>query len=227
MDFKNQTAPMHVGALLSQLNPQMIMRENFRIELPPEQLKLYLLRAVYAEVIKRGRKFINTEELDFITTHIAKCLTENSHYFGFILSGLCGNGKTTIVKALRELIKALQIRDEYGRWELRLLDAKTICRLSVNDDVWFNELCNERLLAIDDLGCEPLEIQSYGNIYTPIIDLLTRRYDRQKFTILTTNLTPQEIGERYGERIGDRLNEMMHQINFKEGSFRLTDTSIT
>ena len=76
------------------------------------------------------------------------------------------------------------------------------------------------MVAIDDLGCEPLEIQSYGNIYTPIIDLLTHRYDRQLFTMITTNLTPQEIRPRYGDRIADRLNEMVRNIVFKNKSFR-------
>lgn len=106
-----------------------------------------------------------------------------------------------------------------------MFDAKALCRMAITDEVRFNSLCYERMLAIDDLGCEPLEVQCYGNIYTPVIDLLTRRYDRQLFTIVTTNLTPQEIRPRYGDRIADRFNEMMRCIIFKNDSFRIPDKS--
>ena len=47
------------------------------------------------------------------------------------------------------------------------------------------------VLGLDDLGTEPSEVLDYGNVYTPVIDLLTKRYEEQLFTIITTNLTPQ------------------------------------
>lgn len=61
-------------------------------------------------------------------------------------------------------------------------------------------------LAIDDLGTEPVEVMDYGNIITPVINLLTKRYEAHLFTIVTTNLDPKEIHKRYGDRIADRLN---------------------
>lgn len=60
----------------------------------------------------------------------------------------------------------------------------------------------------------------YGNVYTPVIDLLTKRYEEQLFTIITTNLTPQQIREHYDDRIADRLNEMVEIIVFKNGTYR-------
>lgn len=76
------------------------------------------------------------------------------------------------------------------------------------------------MLAIDDLGVEPVETQAYGNIYYPVIDVLTKRYDKQLFTMITTNLTPAEIRDKYGERIADRLNEMMAKIIFRNETYR-------
>lgn len=61
-------------------------------------------------------------------------------------------------------------------------------------------------LAIDDLGTEPVEVMDYGNIITPVINLLTKRYEAHLFTIVTTNLDPKEIHKRYDDRIADRLN---------------------
>ena len=76
------------------------------------------------------------------------------------------------------------------------------------------------MLGIDDLGTEPSEVMGYGNVYTPVIDLLTKRYEEQLFTIITTNLTPQQIREHYDDRIADRLNEMVEKIVFKNGTYR-------
>lgn len=77
------------------------------------------------------------------------------------------------------------------------------------------------MLGIDDLGTEPIEVLDYGNPLFPVIDLLTKRYEAQLFTFVTSNLRPEEIRERYGVRIADRLNEMMFKIGFDNPSFRL------
>lgn len=226
MELQKQSGPISVGALLSRLHQHGTMKERFRLPLPQEEAHRFLLHAIQSEVRYRGKEFVMTKELYALTYNLAKWLTEDSHHFGYMMCGLCGNGKTTVVKALRTLLEKMNLRDEYNnQWELRMFDAKALCRMSITDEVRFNSLCHERMLAIDDLGCEPLEIQCYGNIYTPMIDLLTRRYDRQLFTVVTTNLTPQEIRPRYGDRIADRFNEMMRCIIFKNNSFRIPDKS--
>ena len=74
--------------------------------------------------------------------------------------------------------------------------------------------------TIDDLGIEPVEVMDYGNIMTPVIDLLTKRYEAQLFTIVTTNLDPKDIRKRYGDRIADRLNEMMAKIVYRNPTYR-------
>jgi DNA replication protein DnaC len=76
------------------------------------------------------------------------------------------------------------------------------------------------MLAIDDLGIEPVEVMDFGNVLCPVVDLLTKRYDMQLFTIITTNLTPSEIREKYGDRIADRMNEMMVKIIFNNDTYR-------
>ena len=76
------------------------------------------------------------------------------------------------------------------------------------------------MLGIDDLGEEETTMMDYGNRVTPVIDLLSHRYDRMLFTMVTTNLTPKEIREKYGARIADRFNEMLEVIRFKDISYR-------
>ena len=84
----------------------------------------------------------------------------------------------------------------------------------------FGFLAKTDMLGIDDLGTEPMEVLAYGNVYTPVIDLLTKRYDEQLFTFITTNLTPQKIREHYKDRIADRLNEMVEKIIYSNDSYR-------
>ena len=106
------------------------------------------------------------------------------------------------------------------KYQIRICDARHLTRLCKDNYGQWHNLCGQRMLAIDDLGTEPLEIIDYGNVYYPTTDMLTMRYDRQLFTIITTNLTPQEIREKYGDRIADRLNEMMVKIVFENPTYR-------
>ena len=59
--------------------------------------------------------------------------------------------------------------------------------------LFLSQILNQDIdvLGLDDLGTEQSEVLDYGNVYTPVIDLLTKRYEEQLFTIITTNLTPQ------------------------------------
>ena len=53
-----------------------------------------------------------------------------------------------------------------------------------------------------------------------MIDLITKRYEEQLFTLFTTNLTFSQIKEKYEERIADRIIEMVVPIRFGNGSYR-------
>ena len=87
----------------------------------------------------------------------------------------------------------------------------------------YNKIRNLRsrsMLAIDDLGKEPAEVLSFGNVLSPVVDLLEYRYQHQLFTAITTNLVPNELQDKYGVRIADRFNEMLHPIVFQDVSYR-------
>lgn len=136
-----------------------------------------------------------------------------------------------MLKALRNLISRLQIRrptaapgSSYGAcYGLTIVDALQIAQLCKTNHTKYLELVQDDMLAIDDLGTEPVEVMDYGNIITPIIDLLTKRYEAQLFTIVTTNLDPKDIRKRYGDRIADRLNEMMEKIVYRNPTYRMDE----
>jgi DNA replication protein DnaC len=184
----------------------------------PEAILLMLKH----EVEYRHRTFEISDCLCAQVASIAQWLTSDDSKFGLLLCGGCGNGKTTFVKALQQLLCRLSLRDEYNQsyYGIQVQDARSIVHLMKDDYAAWNRLCRVDMLAIDDLGIEPVEVMDYGNLLCPLVDLLTKRYDLQLFTLVTTNLTPAEIRARYGDRIADRLNEMMLKIVFTNESYR-------
>ena len=159
---------------------------------------------------------------------MANWITSESSKFGILLCGECGNGKSTLLKAFQQLLNFLAIPypDGQGNHGIHITDSKYVAYLGKTDYKAFIQLSQKNMLGIDDLGTEPREVMDFGNVVTPVIDLLTKRYDEQLFTIITTNLTPKQIREHYGDRIADRLNEMIEKIVFKNDSYRTDNTLI-
>jgi DNA replication protein DnaC len=112
------------------------------------------------------------------------------------------------------------MHDGQGNYGIQITDAKFVAHLARTDYSAFLRLSHKDMLGVDDLGTEPQEVMDFGNVVTPVIDLLTKRYDEQLFTIITTNLTPKQIRDHYGDRIADRLNEMVEKIVFTNGTYR-------
>lgn len=195
---------------------------RFNLPLTEEEAYNSLMVAIKVEVEYRHREFVMNDELEAQTRHLSAFLTQENNKFGIVLAGGCGNGKTTIIKALQNLINTLRIPNPYNgkEYAMRIIDAKsmaTTCKSNYED---WKRLMYQDLLAIDDLGTEPREVMDYGNIINPTVDILTRRYENQLFTIISTNLTPPDFSQVYGERIADRMREMMEKIPFNNSSYR-------
>lgn len=198
------------------------MKDRFKMPMSEEDANLSLLTATEKEVAFRHRIFYSNEHLERQLYEMAHWLTSPSSHFGILLCGGCGNGKSTMLKAFQQLLNTLHIPKPYneGTYGIRIVDANYIAYLCKNNYEAYRKLINVDMLGIDDLGTEPSEVLDYGNIYTPVIDLLTKRYEEQLFTIITTNLTPQQIRGHYGDRIADRLNEMVKKIVFNNCTYR-------
>ena len=188
------------------------MRTGFKIDMSTEEFTTLLTAAYHAEVASRNMTYQDNEETTTVIAKMANSLTSASHKTGIVLCGTCGNGKTTLVRALQNALIYLKKRNicNYG---MPIIDAREVeCR---------QKECKEYpLLAIEDMGKEPATKLDYGNVINPVIEVLEHRYNEQLFTVISTNLTAKEIREKYGERIADRLNEMMNVIIFKNKSFR-------
>ena len=187
-----------------------------------DDVRVYLLAAYQAEVERRHRVFERNEHFDAQLNLIAKYLTGGSKKFGLMFCGLCGNGKTTWAKALQLLASGLNLKNPINNlyYVFPLWNAKDLAmRSKGNYNDWRNVM-RYQLMIVDDLGTEPREVMEFGNVYTPLIDLITTRYEEQLYTIFTTNLTPAQLEEKYGKRIVDRLNEMVEKVVFENETYR-------
>lgn len=220
---------LSVGELTQQLLHRKILPTRFSIDLPIEEVQKALYASYEAEVRFRRRELIADDEtIDHI--RIAAEWLRNPHAkSGFMMTGLYGNGKTTLLKAMCSLINYLyDSACSNDRKQIRILNAKDIARMAIDKNLRdsYENLFYEELLAIDEVGEEPAELIVYGMVYTPLRDLLEERYARQKFTIITTNLVQNpekqlfQIRDHYGERVVDRFREMMKILPFKNDSYR-------
>lgn len=113
---------------------------------------------------------------------------------GLLLMGTVGTGKTTIAHALRcAWVHYLTVARVYScDWIASQVEA---------DKSWTREIAGEKgLVILDDLGTEK---RVYGEEVLP--QIIYARYARGQYTVITTNLTLEQIRSRYGERIADRL----------------------
>ena len=211
-----------VGHLKSILLQRRIMKPRFRLPMSAEQAYDCLLAATMAEVEFRHRIFCENDYVKAQLLQMANWLTSDSSKFGILFCGECGNGKSTLLKAFQQLLNYLAIPnpDSQGNYGIQITDSKYVAYLGRTDYPAFIKFSQKDMLGIDDLGTEPQEVMDFGNIVTPVIDILSKRYDEQLFTIITTNLTPKQIREHYGDRIADRLNEMVEKIVFTNGTYR-------
>lgn len=222
METIDQKNAILVEELKSKLLRQRIIKERFRLPMSFEDAKLYLMAAYKGEVERRFREFEECDEFAKQLNQVANYLTGGSQRCGMIFSGLCGNGKTTWAKAIQSLVFALNIKNPHGTstYGMPLFNSKELAMRSKGEYNDWRNLMRTPLLIVDDLGVEPHEIMDYGNVFTPLVDLITLRYDEQLYTIFTTNLTPAQLEEKYGKRIVDRLNEMVETIVFENGTYR-------
>lgn len=201
---------------------QRITRERFKFPLIQEQAEDVLMAAYQAEIDFRHRTFEDDEQTRENIKRVAKFLTDDNQKFGMIFLGLCGNGKTTMLYAFQQSVNYLnrqKLFADSSQIGIQIMDAKEIAGIA-KDVKEFRTIKNRPMLAIEDMGREPTEVLDYGNILNPVIDLIEYRYDAQLFTIITTNLNPEEIRAKYGARVADRFNEMLEKIVFKNKSYR-------
>lgn len=200
------------------------MTRGLRLPLSGKDLKNLIYRFYKREVEVRKNVFRFTEELRNNISRIGDFLTIEDNFYGLFIPGTVGNGKTTMMRAIKDLFVYLIDHDMIvyceGDKYPTFLTARELAELS-RDRKAFNVIKNTKYLFIDDLGAEPVEIADYGNFIYPYIDVLEYRYDMLLPTFISSNFSASDLCNKYeSERVTDRMKEMFQIISFKEESFR-------
>ena len=146
---------------------------------------------------------------------------------GLFLTGNVGSGKTHLIAAMVDWIARMTTKRAYRAWiifitsvDLLALIKYTFDRKNKDDDnteELMSKLEDCDLLIIDDLGTEKTTDWA-SELFYKIID---SRYSNLKSTIITTNLTDQELKEKLSERLVSRIYEMCKGIKLSGKDYRL------
>lgn len=218
MEFVNQeNGKIAAGKLLHQIENQS-QKQICPFDFEDRTDAIELLTLFYRKEIKGQER-----DADLLKEHIGQVIdwAMKTDKTCLMLYGGVGSGKTTMLSAFCRMIQQLYYSNvSYERKGFQWENAMTISNWSVNNPNRYEEFKRCEWAAIDDIGTEPSEVSSYGNILYPIKDIIMYRYENDLITIISTNLTPKLLTEKYGARIGDRLAEMMQIIRFNETSYR-------
>lgn len=128
---------------------------------------------------------------------------------GLLLCGTLGNGKTTLLLAIKRL---------FGLHAVYMEAQSVYEHYRQNGSI--PSVRRDDVLLIDDLGVEPSSYNDFGAVRYPLAELLMQRYRQNATTIVATNFTFEQIGQVYGDRLQDRMREMYALIRYVEPSYR-------
>ena len=204
-------------AVLSQITPSTAATTIFRIDQPEEQVRQILERCYEVEVSARRMRYQATPEVGDILVRVSRwlCSAHPNKKPGLMLYGRCGNGKTTMARAVCRLIGTL-----YNGRNVWTMTASEAAELQLKDPERFGHFKAATQIFIDDLGTEPVEVKDFGTVRMPLVEILYHRYETMKFTLCTTNEDDTSLKAKYGERIADRMGEMFNRLAFGAKSFR-------
>lgn len=138
---------------------------------------------------------------------------------GIMLVGKYGCGKTLIMQALSEMYNSVIHSLHIQRPLLKFFKSSELVDILKDKPI---KSFSRMPLIIDEFGREPKQVMNFGNLRSPMIELLCERYDTGAWTHGISNFTLDTLcsENQYGKMTGDRLKSMFNFIELKGESRR-------
>lgn len=150
------------------------------------------------------------EEVDKYSEISAKYILDGKIKASIFLYGQVGLGKTRAVYAIKK-----NLDNKVGEWFTKIYNfTDLVCRVKIKpedeNDIKLDDVSGYKgLLIIDDFGSKNPTNATIDNVYM----ILNYRYEHMLPSIITSNLSLQEIEQIFGNRVSTRIDRM--SISFK------------
>lgn len=179
-------------------------REHMALERSPERATPRILSGLIDNGIMQEHVDAKLEDFDKPVQRTARVLIGDVAYRGLLATGAPGTGKTRLMVAIcREyLLQGRRIEYTHARAFFRRLWNTYRDNAEESEQAVLESFGMADLLAIDDLGHE-------GKVSEAVVgalhEVISHRHGNYKATVITTNLSIDEIGRKYDESIASRL----------------------
>lgn len=197
---------------------------RYKLPITDHETLTKMLTVTYrSEVAKRQMHFVDDEATRDRISRVAKWMTGASKPSLIIYGNQVGTGKSTMANAILQVLTFFHedgMFCESGVTQTKRVSALDLIRIHRDKPHVYDQLLVAHRLIIDDVGTEPANVKVYGTESSPLTELLFARYDRRLWTVITSNLSDDDLRNRYGIRVTDRFNELFDKIYFSGNSYR-------
>ena len=186
---------------------QTITTNRFPISLAEEEMYACVKKSIREIVFDRGYDNISlTEEDEQFSAHLARFLAQDDYHTGFLIWGKSGCGKTTRLKAAELLLEFTKAFAPDLELSVKFASAYDMVFPYVSMET-FDMLCMADFLILDDLGYERGIGENLQLAQSLIGELLIKRYDAKRPTIVASIFDIHNIGDIYGRKVADIIRE--------------------
>ncbi len=217
-----------MDSLNARLSGEKKESDSLRFVFPFEYDEYAQLFEQSANIILKKRReratFVIDEQNEPIIKQLYLYLTLDDRFSGdlnkgIMLMGKYGCGKTIIMQSLVEMYNTVIHSLHIQRPLLKFFKSSDLQNILKGKP---SNFYSKMPLVIDEFGREPKQIMDFGNLRSPMIELLCERYDTGAWTHGTSNFTLETLcsENQYGKMTGGRLKSMFNFIELKGESRR-------